>query len=105
ERSGDFLVVQALVAQLAGPGPEAVLGVGSAGPLRRGFAPEGVVQRGIAHRTQGFPDLAQRLALAAQQNGLLSQVIEFLPGAHIRTLARTTDIPPDRGGGGDAGPA
>jgi len=50
------------------------------------------MQRGIAHGPQDGLDLAQGLALAAKQDGLIAQVIKFLWSSHIRTLALVNDI-------------
>src|SRR5580704_7472362 len=89
---GDLLVVQALRTQLAGARPQGVLGVGPAGPLRRRLAPEGVVERGVAHRAQDFLDLAAGPALATELHNACPQDGHFFSSSHIRILVRPTDI-------------
>jgi hypothetical protein len=56
------------------------------------LAPEGVMERAVAHGAQDFLDLTEGLALAAQGDGLLPQAVEFLWGAHNRIFVRWSDI-------------
>src|SRR5689334_8748974 len=92
ESGGDLLVIQALAAQFAGALPHVILGVGTAGPLRRRLAFEGFVEGGVAHRAQDLLDLAAGLALAAELDNVFPESGHFLSSAHSRILVLASDI-------------
>jgi hypothetical protein len=50
------------------------------------------MKRGIAHRAQDRPDLAEGLALTAQYDGLFPELIELLFCTYIRILEHDADI-------------
>src|SRR5689334_10465810 len=83
---GDLLVVQALLAQLAGALPHVILSVGTAGPFGRRLALEGFVEGGVAHWAQDLFDLAAGLALATELDNAFLQDRHFLSISHTRTL-------------------
>lgn len=68
------------------------LALGTAGPLRRRLAFEGVVEGGVAHRAQDLLDLTAGLAFAAELDNAFPQDGHFLSITHNRTLVPASDI-------------